>query len=82
MSSWWYGVINDGWRQALHNVLTQSRWFAHLYATAVIGGGYDRDVDALARRHALVHEEAAFVWRKHKLWQRVEERASEVAALC
>eukprot|EP00977_Amphora_coffeiformis_P016922 scaffold5364_cov164-Amphora_coffeaeformis.AAC.20 len=37
---------------------------------AVVGGGYDKDVDALARRHALVHEEASFVWRKHKLWQR------------
>lgn len=37
---------------------------------AVVGGGYDKDVDALARRHALVHEEAAYVWRKHKLWQR------------
>eukprot|EP00559_Dactyliosolen_fragilissimus_P005430 CAMPEP_0184865978 /NCGR_PEP_ID=MMETSP0580-20130426/20093_1 /TAXON_ID=1118495 /ORGANISM="Dactyliosolen fragilissimus" /LENGTH=460 /DNA_ID=CAMNT_0027365399 /DNA_START=252 /DNA_END=1630 /DNA_ORIENTATION=+ len=28
----------------------------------VIGGGYDRDVEALARRHAIVHEEAAFLW--------------------
>lgn len=34
----------------------------------VIGGGYDKDGDALARRHAIIHEEAAFVWRKHKLW--------------
>ena len=37
---------------------------------AVVGGGYDKDVDALARRHAIVHEEAAFVWRKYKLWKR------------
>ena len=36
---------------------------------AVVGGGYDKDVDALARRHALVHEEASYVWRKHKLWE-------------
>jgi len=36
----------------------------------VIGGGYDRDVDALARRHAIVHEEAAYVWRKYKMWSR------------
>lgn len=35
---------------------------------AVIGGGYDKDIDALARRHAIVHEECAYVWRKHKLW--------------
>ena len=34
----------------------------------VIGGGYDKDVDALARRHAIVHEEAADLWRKYKLW--------------
>jgi len=37
---------------------------------AVVGGGYDKDVDALARRHAIVHEECAYVWRKHKLWER------------
>jgi len=36
----------------------------------VIGGGYDKDVDALARRHAIVHEEAAYVWRKYKMWSR------------
>lgn len=35
----------------------------------VVGGGYDRDVDALARRHAIVHEECAHVWRKYKLWE-------------
>jgi acetoin utilization deacetylase AcuC-like enzyme len=37
---------------------------------AVVGGGYDKDVFALARRHAFVHEEAAYVWRKHKLWEK------------
>jgi len=37
---------------------------------AVIGGGYDRDVQALARRHAIVHEECAYVWRKYHLWER------------
>ena len=41
-----------------------------LPVAAVIGGGYDKDVDALARRHAIVHEECAYVWRKHKLWER------------
>ena len=38
---------------------------------AVVGGGYDTDVDALARRHAIVHEECAFVWRKYNMWERV-----------
>jgi acetoin utilization deacetylase AcuC-like enzyme len=37
---------------------------------AVVGGGYDKDVDALARRHAIVHEECAYVWRKHQMWKR------------
>lgn len=40
---------------------------------AVIGGGYDRDVQALARRHAIVHEECAHVWRKYQLWKRGED---------
>lgn len=35
---------------------------------AVVGGGYDKDVDALARRHAIVHEECAYVWRKYNMW--------------
>lgn len=54
----------------------RDRWVLDLCVTAgipvvaVIGGGYDADVDALARRHAIVHEECAFVWRKHKLWER------------
>lgn len=36
---------------------------------AVIGGGYDKDIDALGRRHAIIHEECAYIWRKHKMWQ-------------
>lgn len=30
----------------------------------VVGGGYDRDARALARRHALVHRAAVRVWRE------------------
>mmetsp|Transcript_7750 Transcript_7750/g.11101 ORF Transcript_7750/g.11101 Transcript_7750/m.11101 type:complete len:415 (+) Transcript_7750:57-1301(+) len=37
---------------------------------AVVGGGYDKDVDALARRHAIVHEECAYIWRKYKMFQK------------
>jgi acetoin utilization deacetylase AcuC-like enzyme len=37
---------------------------------AVVGGGYDKDVDALARRHAILHEECAYVWRKYQMWKR------------
>lgn len=44
---------------------------AEIPVAAVIGGGYDKDVDALARRHAIVHEECAYVWRKYKMWTRV-----------
>lgn len=35
---------------------------------AVIGGGYDKDPLALARRHAIIHEECAYIWRKYKMW--------------
>jgi len=37
---------------------------------AVVGGGYDKDIDALGRRHAIIHEECAYIWRKYKLWRR------------
>ena len=47
---------------------------------AVIGGGYDKDVDALARRHAIVHEECAYVWRKHNMWKRVVVESGMEAA--
>jgi len=43
---------------------------ANIPVAAVVGGGYDKDVDALARRHAIVHEECAYVWRKYKMWKR------------
>ena len=36
----------------------------------VIGGGYDKDINALGRRHAILHEECAYVWQKYKLWNR------------
>ena len=36
---------------------------------AVVGGGYDKDVDALARRHAIIHEECAYIWRKYRMWE-------------
>lgn len=45
---------------------------AEIPVVAVIGGGYDADVDALARRHAIVHEECAYVWRKYRMWKRVQ----------
>lgn len=44
---------------------------AGIPVAAVIGGGYDKDVAALGRRHAIVHEECSYVWRKHRLWERV-----------
>ena len=36
---------------------------------AVVGGGYDKDIDALARRHAIIHEECAYIWRKYRMWE-------------
>ncbi|KAL7543639.1 hypothetical protein ACHAXR_012962 [Thalassiosira sp. AJA248-18] len=35
---------------------------------AVVGGGYDNDVEVLGRRHALVHRVCAQVWRERKMW--------------
>jgi acetoin utilization deacetylase AcuC-like enzyme len=31
--------------------------------TTVIGGGYSMDIDALARRHTLVHRAASEMWK-------------------
>lgn len=33
----------------------------------VIGGGYSRDIDRLARRHSIIHRAASKVWREHGL---------------
>jgi len=38
---------------------------------AVVGGGYDTDLTRLAMRHAIVHQEASRLWRKHELWKHV-----------
>lgn len=46
---------------------------------AVVGGGYDKDIDALGRRHAIIHEECAYVWRKHKLWRRFQNVADNTS---
>jgi acetoin utilization deacetylase AcuC-like enzyme len=60
----------------LDGIRRRDRWVldrcvsAGMPVAAVVGGGYDRDVDALARRHAIVHEEASYVWRKHRMWER------------
>ena len=35
---------------------------------AVVGGGYDKDINLLGRRHSIIHEEAAFIWRKHHMF--------------
>lgn len=36
---------------------------------AVVGGGYDKNIQALARRHAIIHEECSLIWRKYHMWQ-------------
>jgi acetoin utilization deacetylase AcuC-like enzyme len=37
---------------------------------AVIGGGYDKNPYALAQRHAILHEECAYIWRTYKMWMK------------
>jgi acetoin utilization deacetylase AcuC-like enzyme len=60
-------ISEEGIRRRDRHVLETCIRFG-IPVVGVIGGGYDRDVDALARRHAIVHEEAAALWRKYKLW--------------
>lgn len=36
---------------------------------SVIGGGYDKNLNLLSFRHAIVHEESAYVWRKYRMWE-------------
>lgn len=38
-----------------------------LPVACVIGGGYDSDIDRLARRHALVHQAAGELWHAYRL---------------
>ncbi len=52
----------------------RDRWIFNKCATekvpivGVIGGGYHKDPHTLAKRHAIVHEEAAFVWRANRMY--------------
>lgn len=39
---------------------------ANVPVAAVIGGGYDRDIEALAARHAILHEAAAAYWKESR----------------
>ena len=39
----------------------------------VVGGGYEEDVKALARRHGMVSVEAAKVWRKKEMYKRIKK---------
>jgi len=62
---------------SLEGIRRRDRWVldfcvdvAKVPVAAVVGGGYDKDVDALARRHAILHEECSHVWRKYRMWKR------------
>lgn len=43
---------------------------AKIPVACVIGGGYDKNLEKLVRRHAIVHEESAFIWRKYRMWEK------------
>ena len=60
-------ITEDGIRKRDRHVLETCVRLG-IPVTGVIGGGYDKDIHALARRHAIVHEEAAALWRKYQLW--------------
>lgn len=39
----------------------------------VVGGGYSKDVSCVARRHAIVTQEAAKVWRSRQMYKKRRE---------
>ena len=55
-------ISDDGLRQRERYVINLAR-DAGLPVAAVIGGGYDRDLEALTRRHAVVHQALLSRWR-------------------
>ena len=61
-------ISEDGIRRRDRYVLETSV-SSGIPIAGVVGGGYDKDVNALARRHCILHEEAAYVWRKYQLWK-------------
>lgn len=65
-----FNLSCDGIRRRDRWVLDFCVGTARVPVAAVIGGGYDNDVDALARRHMILHEECAHVWRKYRMWER------------
>ena len=54
-------LTDQGLYRRDHYVLTQCLR-AGVPVACVIGGGYSADIDALARRHSLVHRAASAVW--------------------
>jgi len=60
---------------SLEGIRNRDRWVLEtclkkkIPVAAVIGGGYDKNLNLLSQRHAIVHEECAYLWRKYKLWQ-------------
>jgi acetoin utilization deacetylase AcuC-like enzyme len=55
-------ITDDGLARRDRLVLTACR-DRGLATAGVIGGGYDRDLEALARRHGVLHQEAVSVWQ-------------------
>jgi len=62
--------ISEGGIRQRDAFVVESCVVRHIPIACVIGGGYDKDVHALARRHAILHEECSRVWRKYELWNR------------
>jgi len=47
------------------------------HVACVIGGGYDVDRDALARRHAILHHTAAEIWKERRLWEHNSQTSTD-----
>lgn len=67
-----------------HGIRSRDRWILNrcvaskIPIAAVVGGGYDpTSIRALARRHAIIHEECAYIWRKYSMWTNGGEKKNE-----
>lgn len=65
-----FNITENGIRRRDQYIVNTCVIIYEIPIAIVIGGGYDRDVDALGRRHAIVHEEASMIWYQNQMWNR------------
>ena len=58
----------EGLKQRDHHVITKCL-DKRISVACVVGGGYEADVTALAKRHALIHRVCGQIWRERQMWR-------------